>query len=108
MSTALSVIRDYRNKHPEKSMEIYTAKAMYYGNGDKFFKEGESTEFTFNKLLNILNDLTVVSVYASGQGTIWSLPGSDVRGEYIYGVNHRLKCTTTSSCHVDNYNCSIS
>ena len=82
---AIDVLREFNNS--DKYIEVYTANAMYHGTLDRWFKEGESTEFTFNELLNILNNLMIVSIQVSGLGEIWSLPGADVRGEYISGVS---------------------
>ena len=65
---AIDVLREFNNS--DKYIEVYTANAMYHGTLDRWFKEGESTEFTFNELLNILNNLMIVSIQVSGLGEI--------------------------------------
>ena len=83
-TSAIDTLREHKTNNPDKTIEVYTTNGMYYGNGDKWFKENDPTPLTFDQLVRILNERMIVSVYASR--TLWSLPGADVRDEYVHGI----------------------
>jgi len=88
-TSAFESLRNYMNTNPGAYIELYTlSNIMYYTtDGDQWFREGSSTGLTLEDLESELGTRTIKSI--ESDGTVWSIPGLDVRDEYTYEITNR-------------------
>jgi len=87
-SSAFESLGVYLNRNPGAYTEIYTLSGiMYYTDGNNWFREGTSTPLTLEQLKLELATRTIKAIESNG--TVWSIPGLDIRDEDTYEITNR-------------------
>ena len=96
---AFRALDDYLTNGNSNYLEIYTLSGqMYYSqdNGNTWFKEGSTTAITLGALRSLMDTRMIKSI-ESDDGTVWSIPGTVDREEYIGSITSRPYVDNRSS-----------